>query len=248
MKKNNIVIFTLLVICLMSASTANATNYNMTGGNNYEINYEFDLADTDAIFVFTFISPYPLLNGTPVFDTLYIESNNKTITNCHNETSSNTFTLFCDHKFNESHYDVNVHIRLNLAIMPGLYNFNFNVISYIDDKPIYTSGSSSSRSRPYINTATIYVEYVQAKEDPIILDNQTTNETLDIPFEGDINTTKDTNKTVDDIVPADEPPAQKYWPLSILIIILIIIIFMKLYIDRKKKLKDMPEETDGDKS
>lgn len=134
--------------------------HGIYGGDNQSIDYEFDLADMDAIFMFKVISPYAMEGGE--LDIVSIVSNNKTTEPCINETAGNTFTYYCEHKFNESHYNVTVNYRLSPAIMEGNYGFEFSVVTFVEDKK--PSGGSSGTPHTYTNTKTINIEYVQVDD------------------------------------------------------------------------------------
>lgn len=167
----NKIVAVFIVGVLLLMNSAIATDYNMTAGNNYELDYEFNLSDMDATIWFKFISPYLLESGTPELDMLWIESNNRTVEPCYNETTENTFKLLCPHKFNESEYNMTVHIRLHPAIVGGAYQHEFSVISYSENKQ--PSGSGSHYNSPsYKNTKTINVKYVQAPPLPPIEEPQ----------------------------------------------------------------------------
>ena len=155
-------ILTLLVLTsFVTAQQQPITNFNVVtgfpttiiGGNLYNITVTYDSLDLDAIYNFTLVSPYPLLNGTPELKnyTIYTNTIKLNSSRIHNNDTVSVYSHY--HLANAKGYETIVYFQLAANIKPGNYGLEFNII--VDNvtipmvKSTY-SGSPGRSSRPSI--------------------------------------------------------------------------------------------------
>jgi len=139
---------------------------SIIGGNIYNLTVTYDSLDLDAIYNFTLLSPYLLLNNTPELKnySIFTDDISLQVQKLHDGSRLNVYSHY--HLMDMDNHETIVYFMLSPNIKPGNYSFEFNII--VDNVPIGTvkSQHSSSSSRSYIPSIikTCTFKVVQKKE------------------------------------------------------------------------------------
>ena len=257
LKKKKIMIFTLLAMCIIMTNTAHAVpidNFNVIenitgniiGGNNNSLIVEYDSEDIDIVYKFQITSPYPYLNNTP--EIRYIQlAVDETGIPCTNETTQNdtVFAMYCNHHLTANHHNTTISFRFAPNIIPGNYDFEFEIIHSTDPiiPFIYQSSGSSSRPRYVNNTiicnVTVDREWITPLEMiPDDEEHEDTNESEQDDGRIDDKTPEDVINGTITPLPSDDTNNTLWF---IFIVLLWIIIALRLCYMRKRAKEKLSE-------
>ena len=255
MKKKNIIILTLLAMCLMLTSTAHAVpiyNFDVVenisaviiGGNNNNLIVDYNSEDVDVTYTFKITSPYSYLNNTPEIRYVRIIVD-ETELSCTNETMINdtVFATYCNHHLSASHHNTTVSFQFAMNIMPSDYEFEFAMIHATSDEPIIlyrSGGGGSSYTYPNINKTCI-IEVIKEWIEPLELiddDEKRNDSTDDDRTEHKNDTIVDDTTSDDDDIQDDTDDKDDYSVYLIILIAIICILIIVWLMKRTEKQND----------
>ena len=259
LKKKNIIMLALFVMCMSLTSTVNAVpiyNFNVVenisdtiiGGNNNDLIVEYNSEDIDVTYLFEITSPYQYLNNTPEIRYVRVIVDNTELV-CTNNTILNdtVFVTLCNHHLGASHHNTTISFQFATNIMPDNYMFEFGMLHSSSTEPIIlyrSGGSGSSYTYPNINK-TFIIEVVREWLTPLPLksvdDDEEYNET-DEKYDDTggtdeyVNDTIQNDTTSDDVIDyVDEDDNNHYIYFIIFGVIICIIIIWLMKKEEKTK-------------